>query len=159
MTSPAAIDGAAKPTYSPLGRFCPDCHGPLFLAPCGACAPTPFPTFGLLGGMLMLAETLLAHYEINPDDHPNVVAELERVRADPGVPMSLDETLRQLEIAPAPPGDAPRLLQVTVQRAGPGAGRVWIRWPDGETCEHPSLADARGCPRPDESAEELVTGE
>lgn len=67
---------AIRPTYSPLGRYCDRCQGPLFLADCRVCH-IPFPTFGLLGGMRMLAETLLAHYEIDPDDHQAVVAELE----------------------------------------------------------------------------------
>ncbi len=44
--------------------------------PCSAC-DTPWPTFGLLGGMQMLARTLLAYYEVDPDDHPAVMAELE----------------------------------------------------------------------------------
>lgn len=38
-----------------------------------------FPVFTPLGGTRMLARSLLEHYEINSDEHPDVVAELDQI--------------------------------------------------------------------------------
>lgn len=62
-------------TFSPIG-YCHDCRGPL-TADCRKCNPEPLAVLGSLSGMQVLAKSLLAHYEIDPDEHPEIVNELE----------------------------------------------------------------------------------
>lgn len=62
-------------TFSPIG-YCGDCYGPM-TASCRKCNPEPLAVLGSLYGMRVLAQSLLAHYEIDPDEYPEVVNELE----------------------------------------------------------------------------------
>lgn len=69
-------------------------------------------------------------------------AAIARAKDRPPSPDSLDDFRRELDL-PEPTGERPKSLRVTRRVGGP----VWIQWPDGETCEHPSLTDARSCPK------------
>jgi hypothetical protein len=51
---------------------CRDCGGPLHLS----CEPCSLPRFGPFNGTRMLARSLMVHYEIDYEDHPEVVLEL-----------------------------------------------------------------------------------
>lgn len=46
------------------------------------CATCAFPVFGLLGGMRMLAQGLVAHFGHTPGEHPRLVEELELIIGD-----------------------------------------------------------------------------
>jgi hypothetical protein len=61
--------------FSPIG-YCHECRGPL-IATCRACDPEPLAVIGSLSGMEVLAQSLLVHYEINPDEHSELIHELE----------------------------------------------------------------------------------
>ncbi len=66
------------------------------------------------------------------------------VKATPGEALTVEQVCARLGL-PATRTRLPR-LRVTLKPFAPDAGLVWIVWPDGTECTHPSLADARTCP-------------
>lgn len=57
---------------------CNVCGKPMTLS----CEHCRFPAFTPLGGMRLLARSLLEHYEVDSSEHPEVVAELEQIIGD-----------------------------------------------------------------------------
>lgn len=104
-------------TYSPLGAYCRDCYGPLRLADCQKCYPTPPAVLGSLSGMRVLAQSLLDHYEIDPGLHPEIVDELEVEVGEELLDLAREALVRHGVRIPAEIGALPMVATET-QAAG-----------------------------------------